>query len=138
MSRLMVLVGRTAAFCIRRGATVAMLLAPTLLFAQPPQAPEPSPGLMPNAAKGRTLYERSCASCHGVDLKGTDQGPPFLHRIYEPSHHGDIAFQLAARNGVRAHHWKFGDMKPVPGTSADDVAHITAYVRSQQRRAGIR
>jgi len=93
---------------------------------------------MPNAARGKALYDEKCASCHGADLKGTDQGPPFLHRIYEPSHHGDASFQLAVRNGVRAHHWKFGDMKPVPGLSADDVAHIVAYLRSQQRRVGIR
>ena len=39
--------------------------------------------------------------------------------------------------GARAHHWKFGDMAPVPGVTPDDVAHITAYVREQQRRVGI-
>lgn len=115
-----------------------MLLLPAWLSAQPPQPPQPSPGLMPNAARGKALYDENCASCHGTDLKGTEQGPPFLHRIYESSHHGDVSFQLAVRNGVRAHHWKFGDMQPVPGVSADDVAHITAYVRSQQRRVGIR
>ena len=87
---------------------------------------------------GKQLYEANCASCHGPELQGTDKGPPFLHRVYEPSHHGDAAFQMAARNGVRAHHWKFGDMLPVPGLKPDDVAHITAYVRMQQRKAGIR
>lgn len=117
---------------------LSVLLLPAWLYAQPLQIPQPGAGLMPNAARGKALYDEKCASCHGADLKGTDQGPPFLHRIYEPSHHGDAAFQLAVRNGVRAHHWKFGDMKPVPGLSADDVAHITAYVRSQQRRVGIR
>lgn len=115
-----------------------VLLLPAWLAAQPLQVPQPSPGLMPNAARGKALYDGKCASCHGVDLKGTDQGPPFLNRIYESSHHADAAFQLAVRNGVRAHHWKFGDMKPVPGLSADDVAHVIAYVRSQQRRVGIR
>ena len=111
---------------------------PALVLGQGQPVPQPSPGLMPNAARGATLYAEKCASCHGADLRGTDQGPPFLHRIYEPAHHGDISFQLAVRYGVRAHHWKFGDMKPVPGLSADDVAHVTAYVRSRQRRAGIR
>jgi len=117
---------------------LSVLLLPAWLSAQPLQIPQPRAGLMPNAARGKALYDEKCASCHGADLKGTDQGPPFLHRIYEPSHHGDAAFQLAVRNGVRAHHWKFGDMKPVPGLSADDVAHIVAYVRSQQRVVGIR
>lgn len=100
--------------------------------------PLPSPGLMPNPVAGKVLYEQNCASCHGVDLKGSDQGPPFLHRVYEPSHHADLAFQLAVKNGVRAHHWRFGDMKPVPGLTPDDVAHIIAYVRAEQRKAGIR
>lgn len=100
--------------------------------------PLPSPGLMPNPAAGKVLYEQSCASCHGADLKGSDKGPPFLHRVYEPSHHANLAFQLAVKNGVRAHHWQFGDMKPVSGLTPDDVAHITAYVRAEQRRAGIR
>ncbi len=118
-------------------ALLSAVFVPAFLAAQPMPVPQPSPGLMPNAARGKALYDERCASCHGADLKGTDQGPPFLHRIYEPSHHGDAAFQLAVRNGVRAHHWKFGDMKPVPALSADDVAHIVAYVRSLQRRAGI-
>ncbi len=101
------------------------------------QIPKPSPGLMPNSAVGKTLYEKNCASCHGIALNGSDKGPPLLHRIYEPSHHADIAFQLAVKNGVRAHHWQFGDMAPVPQVTADDVAHITAHVRAAQRKVGI-
>lgn len=56
--------------------------------------------------------------------------------MYEPNHHGDAAFLLAARNGVRQHHWRFGDMAPVPGLSDDDIAAIVAYVREQQRING--
>lgn len=100
-------------------------------------APQPSPGLMPNPALGKTLFEKNCASCHGADLQGSDKGPPMLNPIYRPGHHSDLSFQMAAAYGARAHHWQFGDMKPVPGVSADDVAHITAYVRMQQRKAGI-
>ena len=107
-------------------------------LAQTMQIPKPSQGLAPDPISGKALYEKHCAACHGVDLKGSDKGPPFLHRVYEPSHHGDVAFQLAAKNGVRAHHWKFGDMKPVPGVTPGEVAHITAYIRAAQRKAGIR
>jgi mono/diheme cytochrome c family protein len=96
---------------------------------------------MPNPAQGKSLFLQNCASCHGSDLKGVDKGdkkgPPLLHKIYEPSHHGDAAFQLAAKNGVRAHHWPYGDMPPVPKVTPDDVAHITAYVRAEQRKIGI-
>lgn len=104
--------------------------------AQTPASPRA--GLMPNPAVGKPLYTQHCASCHGALLQGSDKGPPFLHKVYEPSHHGDAAFQMAVQNGTRAHHWRFGDMKPVAGVSADEVAHITAYIRAAQRQAGIR
>ena len=55
-----------------------------------------------------------------------------------PADGGDAAFQLAAKNGVRAHHWPYGDMAPVPQVTPNDVAHITAYVRGEQRKVGIR
>ena len=53
------------------------------------------------------------------------------------AHHGDAAFLLAVRNGVRAHHWRFGDMPPQPGLTGAEVAAITAYVRELQRANGI-
>jgi mono/diheme cytochrome c family protein len=93
---------------------------------------------MPNPAAGKKLYGEKCVQCHGGDLRGTKEGPPLVHRIYEPSHHGDVAAQIAVKHGSRQHHWNFGDMKPVPGVSADEIAHITAYVRAEQRKAGIR
>ncbi|MFV0663329.1 c-type cytochrome [Denitromonas sp.] len=124
---------------IERVAVVALgLMVAGAAVAQGMQVPKPSSGLMPNPTMGKPLFEKNCASCHGVALDGSDKGPPLVHRIYEPSHHGDIAFQLAVKNGTRAHHWQFGDMPPVPGVTPDDVAHITAYVRMHQRRAGIR
>ena len=124
---------------IERVAVVALgLMVAGAAVAQGMQVPKPSSGLMPNPTMGKPLFEKNCASCHGEKLDGSDKGPPLVHRIYELSHHGDIAFQLAARNGSRAHHWQFGDMPPVTGVTPDEVAHITAYVRMHQRRAGIR
>lgn len=87
-------------------------------------------------AVGETLYQASCAECHGSDLRGTDSGPSHLSIVYEPNHHGDGAFVLAARNGVRQHHWPFGDMAPVPGLSDGDLEAIVAYVRENQRLHG--
>ena len=122
--------------------TLGITLLPALGFGQGYAFPQPSSGLMPNPVQGKKLYDTHCAVCHGAQLNGVDQGdrrgPPLLHRIYEPSHHGDVTFQLAAKNGVRAHHWPYGDMAPVPAVTPDDVAHITAYVRSEQRKVGIR
>lgn len=118
---------------------IAMLLALTAtgVNAQSMQIPKPSEGLMPNPARGKTLFAAQCAVCHGTDLRGSDKGPPMLHKVYEPSHHSDAAFQFAVKNGVRAHHWKFGDMPPVPGLTPDDTAHIIAFIRMEQRKVGI-
>ena len=85
---------------------------------------------------GKTVYQASCAECHGTDLRGTDKGPSHLSIVYEPNHHGDGAFVLAVQRGTPAHHWPFGDMEPVDGLTEDDVAAIIAYVREQQRIHG--
>lgn len=87
-------------------------------------------------AAGDDLYQAHCAECHGSDLRGTDTGPSHLSVVYEPNHHGDAAFVLAARNGVTQHHWPFGDMAPVPGLSDDDLDAIIAFVRENQRIFG--
>jgi hypothetical protein len=60
-----------------------------------------------------------------------------VHKIYEPNHHADFAFQRAAAQGVKAHHWKFGDMPKIDGVTADDVTQIIGYIRRLQRQAGI-
>lgn len=86
--------------------------------------------------EGSELYQASCAECHGADLRGTDRGPSHLSEVYEPNHHGDAAFLLAVQRGVRAHHWNFGNMAPISGLTADDVAAIVAYVRAEQQNQG--
>jgi hypothetical protein len=60
-----------------------------------------------------------------------------VNRVYAPNHHADFAFLLAVEQGVRAHHWGFGDMPPVPGVSREEAMEITAYVRWLQREVGI-
>ena len=83
-----------------QGAPMAQVVVPQELSAQ--------------AQQGEVYYTAACASCHGKHAVGQEGvAPPLVHRIYEPSHHGDITFVQAARNGVRAHHWPFGDMPPV-------------------------
>lgn len=87
--------------------------------------------------KGEAKFNANCARCHGERASGTTQGPPLVHKIYEPNHHGDLAFQRAVANGVRAHHWGFGDMPRIEGVTSEDVAEITKYIRWLQRQAGI-
>ena len=87
---------------------------------------------------GQRGYDENCATCHGPDAAGRNgMAPPLVHVIYEPSHHGDEAFQRAAAVGVRSHHWRFGDMPPVPGLTRADVAAIISYIRALQRENGI-
>ena len=85
---------------------------------------------------GAELYAVRCAECHGVDLRGTDQGPSHLSIVYEPNHHADGAFLFAIEQGVRAHHWGLGDMPPVEGLTTEDVEAIIAFVRETQRVEG--
>lgn len=95
--------------------------------------------LSPRAAFGKKVFDGYCARCHGANAAGREgKGPPLVHRIYEPGHHGDQAFLLAPRNGVRAHHWRFGDMPPVRGVSEDELRAVVAYVRELQRANGIK
>ncbi len=87
--------------------------------------------------RGQELFAANCAACHGADAMGTPSGPPLVHEVYEPSHHGDASFLRAVQQGVQPHHWEFGPMPAIPGLDTGDVADIIAYVRGLQREAGI-
>ena len=94
--------------------------------------------LSPQAQIGKIAFDNICAACHGKNAAGRQgMGPPFVHPIYRPGHHGDMAFQMAVKQGVRAHHWPFGNMPPQPGLTPADVQNIVAYVRELQRANGI-
>lgn len=94
------------------------------------------PQLSVQAQAGEQAYNNTCIACHGLNAAGTKAGPPLVHKIYEPSHHGDQAFYRAAANGVQAHHWQFGDM-PKQNVSESDMHNIVAYLRELQRANGI-
>jgi mono/diheme cytochrome c family protein len=96
------------------------------------------PELSVQAKQGEAAFNTRCAACHGQNASGLDgKGPPLIHIIYETGHHGDAAFFLAAKNGVRAHHWPFGDMPPVENITDDELVEIVHYVRELQRANGI-
>jgi len=96
------------------------------------------PELTAAQKQGEIAYNQYCAACHGDNGAGQEGvAPPFVHRIYEPNHHADLAFLRAAQTGVRAHHWPFGDMPPVENVHQDDVANIVEYIRALQRANGI-
>jgi mono/diheme cytochrome c family protein len=94
--------------------------------------------LTADAQIGKRAYEAKCAECHGTNAAGQNGiAPPLIHKIYEPSHHSDMAFVMAAKNGVRAHHWRFGNMPPVEGVTDGEVKLITRYVRELQEENGV-
>jgi len=106
------------------GVAIADVLLPASLSAQ--------------VEAGKTVFEAECAACHGINGAGRqDVAPPLVHIIYEPSHHGDEAFQRAVAFGVQAHHWPFGNMPAIGGLSRDQVGKIIAYIRTLQRFNGI-
>jgi mono/diheme cytochrome c family protein len=122
---------------LARLAPLLALAAVALLAACGGSDGDATPVVTFEGTDGASLFAQACAGCHGEDLTGTDQGPPFLHAFYVPGHHGDAAFFLAAQRGVRSHHWNFGDMPPVEGITQEQVTAIVAFVREQQRAAGI-
>ncbi len=119
----------------------ALLISVFLLIACQQSKDPAVSGLVSKApaelTKGEALFRNYCARCHGEGARGTDHGPPFLSKIYEPNHHGDSAFQLAPLNGVRAHHWNFGDMPKVEGIKSEEIQEIIPYIRWIQKEAGV-
>lgn len=96
------------------------------------------PALSKLEQSGEVNFLKFCSACHGIGGAGQKNvAPPLIHKIYEPSHHGDIAFQFAAERGVRAHHWRFGNMPPVKNIKLAEIKSITSYIRAVQRENGI-
>jgi cytochrome c len=95
------------------------------------------PTLSQIGRKGKEAFDSMCAQCHGQNGSGSDKGPPLVHRVYHPGHHGDAAFFLAAKKGVRRHHWKFGDMPAQPHVTDEQIAAIVGFVREVQVANGI-
>lgn len=86
---------------------------------------------------GYELFQDKCAECHGPDLRGTEKGPPLLHRFYKPSHHSDAAFYRAIQVGSPQHHWNFGDMPPVRDVNDKQAGAIIGFVRWLQQASGL-
>ncbi len=97
----------------------------------------PPRGFVGDSQQGEKLFQQNCQSCHGLSGQGTNQGPPLVDNIYNSHHHANLAFNLAVKNGVRSHHWNYGDMKPLPDVSPEMVEHIIQYIRKLQKQAGI-
>lgn len=95
------------------------------------------PELSSFAAKGKKVFDSNCAACHGVNGVGTNTGPPLVHDIYNPGHHDDRSFYRAVKSGVPQHHWRFGNMQPMPKVTESQIGAIVRYVRELQLANGI-
>ncbi len=98
-----------------------------------PVSSTPPPAAPAEFSEGEKRFNNNCAGCHGIGAAGTDRGPTFISKIYEPNHHGDPAFHLAVKRGVRQHHWNFGNMPKISGVAKEEVDQIIAYIRWIQR-----
>lgn len=105
---------------------------------QPERQPIRVPELSAEALAGQRVFDLHCARCHGEHAAGATTGPPLVDRTYQPALHADVAFELAVRRGVPAHHWRFGNMPPQPEVPQAEVAQITRYVRELQKANGIK
>ena len=121
---------------------IGLIALPVIYFTQEtdsadrPMVEVTLPQLSGAATAGEKLFNDNCLACHGVNAAGTKNGPPLIHRLYEPSHHPDAAFRRAAQYGVQAHHWESGNM-PRVDVPDDELASIIVYVRELQRGNGI-
>lgn len=98
----------------------------------------PPTGYQANIDNGATVYRAQCRECHGPAGRGGDKGPPLVHGYYVASHHADLAFYRAVKQGVVQHHWEFGDMPAKPEVTPTQVADIITYVRALQLKQGLR
>ncbi len=72
-----------------------------------------------NSNCGEYWYDALCASCHGADGLGTDDGPDMRRHVI---HHSDLELILVIRGGT-------GDMPPQP-VDAQQTADLIAHLRN--------
>ena len=94
--------------------------------------------LSSTASKGQLVFNTNCASCHGINAAGGIDGPPLIHNIYNPGHHANASFIRAVRNGVKQHHWQFGDMPPQKHVAFGDMVFLMKFIREVQQQNGIK
>ncbi len=97
----------------------------------------PGKDFVADVRQGKSLFNGNCGRCHGSEGQGTQHGPPLVNKIYRAGHHADITFHWAVKDGVKRHHWDFGDMPAIPNVTPEETGHIIAYIRDEQRKAGI-
>jgi len=86
-------------------------------------------------ARGKGLYESVCAACHGIDLRGGQQGGPNLLRsqIVLQDKEGELIVPIA-QNGRPTPTLGTIPMPPIP-MAPDDIKAVAEYLHSVLARA---
>ena len=116
---------------------VGLLLVGGCAAAEAQVSPRPRPpGVTDSSvAWGKELFHGSanCAGCHGVEGRGTDEGPALTGALW---FHGPGTYEWLVeqiKQGIPAHHTWSGKPMPMRGWSNmpdDDVRAVAAYVWS--------
>ncbi|NRP47788.1 MULTISPECIES: cytochrome c [unclassified Marinobacterium] len=93
--------------------------------------------LSQRAAYGQQVFNETCAACHGNNGAGTLKGPPLIHDIYNPGHHSNQAIISAIKNGVRQHHWPYGDMPAQEKIGFAKTMAVIEFIREVQVQNGV-
>lgn len=104
---------------------------------KPPKVMVSLPEFSEPALRGQKVFNRTCASCHGINASGGAKAPSLISKAYAPMSHADGAIYLAVTRGVRRHHWNLGSMPPQPKIKPDEIKALTAFIRETQRANGI-
>jgi cytochrome c oxidase cbb3-type subunit 3 len=136
------LIGLPLVLVTGAGLAVAQANAPAQGAARPPAARQRAGGFVPGqkrapedpaaVARGKTLFEINCRSCHGADLRGGDMGGPNLLRsqVALADLHGELIVPI-----IQGSRQKMG--MPAIGVSTEDAHAIAAYVRTVIGRIGV-
>lgn len=82
-----------------------------------------------DAKAGKAVFDRSCATCHGMNGEGKEAIGKMLHTTMKPlgskevQEKSDAELKKAVTEG-------FGKMQPVKGLNAKQVDDVIAYVRA--------
>ena len=66
---------------MRRGILLGLMILAAPLQAQPRQSVWDGAYTEEQASRGQTLFQQSCARCHGANLAGTFETPPLMGRF---------------------------------------------------------
>ena len=89
-------------------------------------------------AKGRSIFNSTCATCHSVSLQGGSMAPSMLQAAFAPAQLPDSAISQAIQNGVNDNRFGKGPMPAQPSVHPKDIPAVIAYIRWVQQANGIK